>query len=57
MMGHRGARGGDEQDAFSPYWRRLMRWRPGVLRRIKRGYAKRVRRAERERLKRDDQNA
>jgi hypothetical protein len=35
-------RGGDEQDAFSG-WRRLLRWRPGDRKRLKKQYAKRLR--------------
>lgn len=36
-------RGGDEYDAFSQKARRMLHWRPGVLRAIKRRYWKRVR--------------
>jgi hypothetical protein len=47
MMGNRGYRGGEECDAFSRRWRRLLIWRRGELRRIKRQFAKRVRKAAR----------
>ncbi|MBP0492137.1 hypothetical protein [Roseomonas indoligenes] len=36
---------GDERDAFTRVSRRLLYWRPGELRRIKRGYWKRFRKA------------
>lgn len=44
MMGNRGARGGDEVDAFSRRSRRLVKWRRGKLRRLKRRFSKRRRR-------------
>ena len=43
MMGNRDAKGGDEQDAFSRYWRKLITWKRGEVRRLKRGFSKRVR--------------
>lgn len=43
MMGNRGAKGGDEYDAFSKHWRKLLRWRRGELRAIKRRFSKRLR--------------
>ena len=47
MMGHKEKlRGGDEQDAFTG-WRRFIRWKPGQLRKIKRGFWKRLRRKNR----------
>lgn len=46
-MGSRGARGGDELDAFSRRARRLLRWRPGQRAHIKRQFAKRMRKAAR----------
>lgn len=46
-MGSRGARSGDEFDAFSRRARRLLRWRPGRRRYIKRQFAKRMRKAAR----------
>lgn len=36
--------GGEEQDAFSRYWRKYLRWKPGQLRKVKRRSAKRERR-------------
>jgi hypothetical protein len=44
MMGSRGYKGAAECDAFCPWCRRNMRWKPGRLRKIKRGYWKRTRR-------------
>lgn len=38
VMGSRGSRGGDEIDAHSRRSRRLLRWRPVVLRIIKRRF-------------------
>lgn len=35
-------RGGDEQDAFTGY-RRLLNWRPGDRKKLKKQYAKRLR--------------
>jgi hypothetical protein len=49
MMGSRGSRGGDEIDAFSRRSRHLLRWRPGVLRAIKRRFWKRARAKVRDR--------
>jgi len=49
MMGSRGTRGGDEIDALSSRSRRLLRWRPGVLRTIKRRFWKRTRAQVRDR--------
>jgi hypothetical protein len=43
MMGSRGYRGGDECDAFFRRSRRILFWKPGELRTIKRGYWKRPR--------------
>jgi hypothetical protein len=49
MMGHREPlRGGDEHDAFTR-WRKVVAWRRGALRAVKRRFARRVRRAERQR--------
>ncbi|EQB32250.1 hypothetical protein M529_10635 [Sphingobium ummariense RL-3] len=45
MMGNRGSKGGDEVDAFSRKSRRLLSWRPGELRRLKRAFSKRMRRS------------
>jgi len=47
MMGSRGCRSGDEIDALSRLSRRLLDWRPGEVRTIKRGYWKRTRKAAR----------
>jgi hypothetical protein len=44
MMGNRGSANGDECDAFSRKSRRLLSWRPGELRKIKRAFSKRMRR-------------
>ena len=43
-------RDGDEQDAFTS-WRRVYRWKPGRLRKIKRRAAKFDRRLAREEIK------
>jgi hypothetical protein len=43
MMGSRGYKGGDECDAFSRRSRRILSWKRGELRAIKRGYWKRTR--------------
>jgi hypothetical protein len=45
MMGSRGYKGGDECDAFSRRSRRLLNWRKGELRLIKRRFWKRDRKA------------
>ena len=45
MTGNRGCRGRDEHDAFSRRSRKLIRWKRGQLRAIKRGFSKRVRKA------------
>lgn len=44
MMGNRGNANGDECDAFSRRSRRLLHWRRGELRRVKRAFNKRMRR-------------
>ena len=44
MMGNKGAANGDEQDAFSRRSRRILHWKRGELKRIKRAFAKRTRR-------------
>jgi len=51
MMGNRGTANGDEHDAFSRRSRRLIRWKAGELKRIKRGYSKRIRKVARLALK------
>ena len=43
MMGSRGYRGGDECDAFSRRSRRMLCWKRGELRAIKRRFWKRTR--------------
>jgi hypothetical protein len=43
MMRNRGTINADECDAFSRKARRLLHWRRGELRVIKRGFSKRVR--------------
>lgn len=47
MMGNRGTANGDEQDAFSRRSRRLIRWKAGEVKRIKRGYSRRMRKSAR----------
>ena len=47
MMGNRGAGNGDEHDAFSRGWRRLIFWKRGELKKIKRRFSKRQRRGAR----------
>jgi hypothetical protein len=47
MVGNRGAANGDEWDAFSRRSRRLINWRAGEVKRIKRGYSKRMRKGAR----------
>lgn len=41
---------GDEHDAFSRRWRRMLGWRAGTLKSIKNGYRRRLRRAHRREL-------
>jgi hypothetical protein len=48
MMGSRGYRGGDECDAFSQRSRRIVPFRRGALRQIKRRYWKRIRHTARQ---------
>lgn len=57
MMGNRGAIGGDEHDAFSRRARRLLKWRAGELRKIKRKFSKRTRRLRKLMLRREDAGA
>jgi len=40
MMGSRGARSGDEHDAFSRRARKILSWRPGERHAIKQRYAR-----------------
>lgn len=47
MMGNRGCADGDECDAFSRRSRRLLSWRSGELRKIKRRFSKRMRKQAR----------
>jgi hypothetical protein len=42
MMGSRDRLTADEFDAFTR-WRRLLHWRPGALKKVKRAFAKRSR--------------
>jgi len=50
MMGHREQMvNGDEYDAFTG-WRRLLHWKPGERRRIKRAFNRRVRGMEKRAL-------
>ena len=43
-MKHVPCKDGDEYDAFSG-WRKVLHWKPGQLKKIKRAYNKRVRKA------------
>lgn len=43
MLGNRGAVGGDEFDAFSRRARKMLKWKRGQLRAIKRRFSKRLR--------------
>jgi hypothetical protein len=47
MMGAKTSNDGIECDAFSRGWRRVLKWRRGELRRIKRQLAKRIRKTAR----------
>lgn len=47
MMGSRGYVGGDERDAFSRRSRRILGWKKGELRAIKRRFWKRARKSVR----------
>jgi len=54
MMGHRGTKKGPwEWDAFTS-WRKVMFWKPGQLRAIKRKYNKRMRKLVKAELKKTD---
>lgn len=46
-------KGGEEHDAFSRF-RRYLRWKPGQIGKVKRGYQKRVRRIVRQWLGRNE---
>jgi len=48
MMGNRGSANGIECDAFSRRSRRMLAWRRGELRKIKRAFSKRARRSGRQ---------
>ena len=50
MMGNRGAGNGDEHDAFSRRSRKLIFWKRGELKKIKRRFGKRQRRLGRSAL-------
>lgn len=52
-MGNRGHLTGDEFDAFTR-WRRLLNWRPGALKKIKRSFVKRSRKTARLSLRQED---
>jgi hypothetical protein len=47
MMGSRGSANGNECDAFSRRSRRMLSWRRGGLRKVKRAFAKRTRQTAR----------
>jgi hypothetical protein len=51
MMDSRGWRGGDECDAFARFTRRVIRFRRGYLRKLKRQYWKRMRKHARVELR------
>lgn len=57
MMGNRAKFSGDESDAFSRRSRRLLPWRRGQLKGIKRRFAKRARLAVRISLAKDGEDA
>jgi len=44
-------KGGEEHDAFSRRWRRMLHWNHGRLRRVKERFWRRARRAARRELK------
>ncbi len=45
MMGSKGSTNGDEYEAFSRRWRRMLVWKRGEIKKIKRGFWKRQRKA------------
>lgn len=45
MMGNRGSANGAECDAFSRRSRRMLHWRRGELRKLKRAFSKRMRKS------------
>jgi hypothetical protein len=51
MLGHRGTTNGDEYDAFSRRVRAMLRWKRGVLGKIKRGHNRKMRRKARHALR------
>jgi hypothetical protein len=53
MMGSRGSADGIECDAFSRRSRRMLSWKRGELRKVKRAFAKRARRMARLSVRRD----
>jgi hypothetical protein len=53
MMGHKGSKSAIEFDAFSRRARRMLSWRPGEVRKVKRGFAKRVRQIARQSIRSD----
>jgi hypothetical protein len=53
MMGNRGSADGIECDAFSRRSRRMLSWRRGELRKIKRAFTKRARRTARRSVRSD----
>jgi hypothetical protein len=53
MMGNRESANGMECDAFSRRSRRVLAWRRGELRKIKRAFAKRVRQIARRSIRTD----
>lgn len=56
MMGNRGSSNGIECDAFSRRSRRMLSWKRGILRKVKRAFSKRVRQVSRLSY-REDRNA
>lgn len=44
---------GDEYDAFSRTWRRLIGWKSGTVKAVKNGYRRRLRREHREEIRQE----
>lgn len=38
------SKSGDEVDVFSKRWRKFLKWKPGQIKKIRRGFSKRARR-------------
>lgn len=52
-MARRPRHDGDEQDAFSRYWRSALIWKPGQIKKIKRRANKRDRRNAQQDIRKD----